>query len=113
MRAAYALRPDGIIWPQEEGRVTLKLERLTAANGIGPAKAAEIKAALEIGRRLVASSPLTLMRDVLESVAPSSAPALRRIPRVEAAYAAAEYTPNRSACRSGYIPAIASPRAYR
>ncbi len=30
---------------------------LTATDGIGPAKAAEIKAALEIGRRLVASAP--------------------------------------------------------
>ncbi|OLF52795.1 exodeoxyribonuclease I [Pseudomonas chlororaphis] len=35
VRTAYALRPEGIVWPQdEEGRVTLKLERLTAANGI-------------------------------------------------------------------------------
>lgn len=34
VRAAFALRPDGIVWPQEDGRVTLKLERLTAANGI-------------------------------------------------------------------------------
>ena len=34
VRAAYALRPDGIVWPQEDGRVTLRLEKLTAANGI-------------------------------------------------------------------------------
>lgn len=35
VRAAYALRPQGIVWPRdEEGRVTLKLERLTAENGI-------------------------------------------------------------------------------
>ncbi|AZE50733.1 Exodeoxyribonuclease I [Pseudomonas chlororaphis] len=35
VRTAYALRPEGIVWPRdEEGRVTLKLERLTAANGI-------------------------------------------------------------------------------
>ncbi|MFD2884614.1 exodeoxyribonuclease I [Pseudomonas lini] len=35
VRAAYALRPDGLVWPKDdEGRVTLKLERLTAANGI-------------------------------------------------------------------------------
>jgi exodeoxyribonuclease-1 len=35
VRAAYALRPDGLNWPtDDEGRVTLKLERLTAANGI-------------------------------------------------------------------------------
>ncbi|KEZ69298.1 exonuclease I, partial [Pseudomonas syringae pv. syringae FF5] len=31
VRAAYALRPDGIVWPEQDGRVTLKLERLTAA----------------------------------------------------------------------------------
>lgn len=34
VRTAYALRPEGIEWPQEDGRVTLKLERLTVANGI-------------------------------------------------------------------------------
>jgi exodeoxyribonuclease-1 len=34
VRTAYALRPEGIVWPQEEGRISLKLERLTAANGI-------------------------------------------------------------------------------
>ncbi len=34
VRTAYALRPEGIEWPSEEGRVSLKLERLTAANGI-------------------------------------------------------------------------------
>src|SRR5690606_40274971 len=34
VRTAYALRPEGIVWPQEEGRVTLKLERLSQANGL-------------------------------------------------------------------------------
>ncbi|HSX72126.1 MAG TPA: exodeoxyribonuclease I, partial [Pseudomonas sp.] len=35
VRTAYALRPEGIEWPKdEEGRVSLKLERLTVANGI-------------------------------------------------------------------------------
>ncbi len=34
VRTAYALRPEGIEWPTEEGRVSLKLERLTVANGI-------------------------------------------------------------------------------
>lgn len=34
-RLVYALRPDGIEWPrQEEGRVSFRLERLTAANGL-------------------------------------------------------------------------------
>ena len=41
VRAAYALRPDGIVWPQEEGRVTLKLERLTAANALDHGQAHE------------------------------------------------------------------------
>ncbi len=39
------------------GLARATVTELTEANGIGPAKAAEIKAALEIGRRLVASSP--------------------------------------------------------
>lgn len=34
VRTAYALRPDGIVWPEEDGRVTLKLERLSVANGL-------------------------------------------------------------------------------
>ena len=35
MRTAYALRPEGIQWPlNDEGVVTLKLERLTEANGL-------------------------------------------------------------------------------
>lgn len=34
LRTAYALRPEGIEWPEEDGRVSLKLERLTQANGI-------------------------------------------------------------------------------
>lgn len=35
MRTAYALRPEGIEWPRdEEGRISLKLEKLTVANGI-------------------------------------------------------------------------------
>ncbi len=34
VRTAYALRPEGIEWPQENGRVTLKLDRLTVANGL-------------------------------------------------------------------------------
>ena len=34
VRAAYALRPEGIVWPQQDGRVSLRLELLTQANGI-------------------------------------------------------------------------------
>nr|WP_234461633.1 exodeoxyribonuclease I [Stutzerimonas stutzeri] len=34
VRTAYALRPEGLAWPEEDGRVTLKLERLSVANGL-------------------------------------------------------------------------------
>lgn len=39
------------------GLAKASLAELTAVKGIGPAKAVEIKAALEIGRRLMASAP--------------------------------------------------------
>jgi exodeoxyribonuclease-1 len=36
VRCAYALRPEGLEWPLDEhGRVTFRLERLSAANGLG------------------------------------------------------------------------------
>jgi len=36
LRTAYALRPDGIVWPErEDGLPSFRLEELTAANGIG------------------------------------------------------------------------------
>jgi hypothetical protein len=34
VRTAYALRPDGIQWPQQDGRTSLRLELLSKANGI-------------------------------------------------------------------------------
>lgn len=34
VRTAYALRPDGINWPQQDGRTSLRLELLSQANGI-------------------------------------------------------------------------------
>ena len=34
VRAAYALRPEGIRWPQEDGVVTFRLDRLSIANDI-------------------------------------------------------------------------------
>jgi len=54
LRTAYALRPQGIEWPQEEGRVSLKLERLTAANGIDHGQAhdalADVRATIALAR---------------------------------------------------------------
>ncbi|HZX15614.1 MAG TPA: exodeoxyribonuclease I [Pseudomonas sp.] len=56
VRTAYALRPEGIVWPEEDGRVTLKLERLTAANGIEHGQAhdalSDVRATIALARLL-------------------------------------------------------------
>ncbi|WP_460121486.1 exodeoxyribonuclease I [Pseudomonas sp. S2_C03] len=62
VRAAYALRPDGLVWPQDEdGRVTLKLERLTAANGIDHGHAHEalsdVRATIALARLIREKQP--------------------------------------------------------
>ncbi|MHC8337919.1 exodeoxyribonuclease I [Pseudomonas sp. HLT2-19-2] len=62
VRAAYALRPDGIVWPKDdEGRVTLKLERLTAANGIDHGNAHEalsdVRATIALARLIREKQP--------------------------------------------------------
>lgn len=54
VRAAYALRPDGIVWPQVDGRVSMKLELLTAANGIDHGQAhdalSDVRATIALAR---------------------------------------------------------------
>lgn len=62
VRAAYGLRPDGMVWPtDEEGRVTLKLERLTAANGIDHGNAHEalsdVRATIALARLIREKQP--------------------------------------------------------
>jgi exodeoxyribonuclease-1 len=62
VRAAYALRPDGLVWPKDdEGRVTLKLERLTAANGIDHGNAHEalsdVRATIALARLIREKQP--------------------------------------------------------
>ena len=61
LRTAYALRPEGIHWPQDEGRVTLRLERLTAANGIDHGQAhdalADVRATIALARLLRERQP--------------------------------------------------------
>ncbi|MGG2396548.1 exodeoxyribonuclease I [Pseudomonas sp. SH1-B] len=56
VRTAYALRPDGIEWPEEEGRVSLKLEKLTQANGIDHGQAhdalSDVRATIGLARLL-------------------------------------------------------------
>ncbi|WP_328803630.1 exodeoxyribonuclease I [Aquipseudomonas ullengensis] len=62
MRTAYALRPEGIEWPRDEdGRVTLKLERLTQANGIDHGQAhdalSDVRATIALARLLRERQP--------------------------------------------------------
>lgn len=61
VRAAYALRPEGIVWPKEDGRVTLKLERLTAANGIDHGHAhdalSDVRATIGLARLIREKQP--------------------------------------------------------
>lgn len=61
VRTAYALRPEGIVWPQQDGRVTLKLERLTAANGIEHGQAhdalSDVRATIALARLLRSKQP--------------------------------------------------------
>ncbi|MCO8162169.1 exodeoxyribonuclease I [Pseudomonas sp. 21LCFQ010] len=61
VRAACALRPQGIVWPEEEGRITLKLERLTAANGIEHGQAhdalSDVRATIALARLIRERQP--------------------------------------------------------
>lgn len=54
VRTAYALRPEGLEWPTEGGRVTLRLERLTQANGLEHGQAhdalSDVRATLALAR---------------------------------------------------------------
>jgi exodeoxyribonuclease-1 len=61
VRTAYALRPEGIVWPEVEGRVSLKLELLTAANGIEHGQAhdalSDVRATIALARLLRTKQP--------------------------------------------------------
>ncbi|MGX5220513.1 exodeoxyribonuclease I [Pseudomonas sp. S9] len=61
VRTAYALRPEGIVWPELEGRVSLKLELLTAANGIEHGQAhdalSDVRATIALARLLRDKQP--------------------------------------------------------
>ncbi len=57
MRAAYALRPEGIVWPvNDEGRASFKLEHLSAANELTHAHAhdavSDVRATIALARLL-------------------------------------------------------------
>lgn len=62
VRAARALRPEGIVWPDhEDGRPSFKLEDLTAANGIEHSGAhdalADVRATIELAKLLKNAQP--------------------------------------------------------
>ncbi len=61
VRTTYALRPDGIAWPQQDGRVSLRLELLTAANGIDHGQAhdalSDVRATIGLARLLRERQP--------------------------------------------------------
>lgn len=60
-RLVYALRPDGIEWPQQDGRPSFRLENLTAANGISHGAAhdalADVEATIQFARLLRTKKP--------------------------------------------------------
>lgn len=61
VRAAWALRPDGITWPEVDGRVSFKLEQLTAANGLAHEAAhdalSDVRATIALARLIKARQP--------------------------------------------------------
>ncbi|MDP1558908.1 MAG: exodeoxyribonuclease I [Nitrosomonas sp.] len=62
VRMTYALRPEGIEWPQHEaGRPSFRLEDLTSANGIGHESAhdalADVRATISLARLLRDQQP--------------------------------------------------------
>jgi exodeoxyribonuclease-1 len=62
VRCARALRPDGINWPtHDDGRVSFKLEHLTAANGLAHAAAhdalSDVRATIALARLIRAHQP--------------------------------------------------------
>ncbi|WP_413477659.1 exodeoxyribonuclease I [Vibrio hibernica] len=62
MRTCYALRPDGINWPEnEDGLPSFKLDRLSVANGIEHSNAhdamADVIATIELAKKLKTAQP--------------------------------------------------------
>jgi len=62
VRACFALRPEGVVWPSaEDGTTSMKLEALTAANGIEHSGAhdalVDVRATLELARLIKTQQP--------------------------------------------------------
>ena len=61
VRTCYALRPEGIEWPTIDGRVSFKLEALSAANKLAHAKAhdalSDVEATIALAKLIKARQP--------------------------------------------------------
>jgi exodeoxyribonuclease-1 len=61
VRLCYALRPEGIEWPEVDGCVSFRLELLTAANGINHQSAhdaySDVEATIQLARLIRARQP--------------------------------------------------------
>jgi exodeoxyribonuclease I len=62
LRCAWALRPEGIVWPtRDEGKPSFKLEQLTAANGIAHEAAhdalSDVRATIAMAKLLKSQQP--------------------------------------------------------
>lgn len=61
LRAAYALRPEGIVWPEQDGHVSLRLELLTKENGIAHEQAhdalSDVRATIALARLVKKKQP--------------------------------------------------------
>jgi len=61
VRTAYALRPEGIVWPQQDGRTSLRLELLSKANGLDHGHAHEalsdVRATIALARLIKQKQP--------------------------------------------------------
>ncbi|MFL0804338.1 MAG: exodeoxyribonuclease I [Agarilytica sp.] len=61
VRLVYALRPEGIEWPQVDGKPSFKLENLTAANGISHQSAhdaySDVEATINLAKLIKTKKP--------------------------------------------------------
>jgi len=61
VRTAYALRPEGIVWPRQDGRTSLRLELLSEANGLEHGNAHEalsdVRATIALARLIRERQP--------------------------------------------------------
>ena len=61
VRCAWALRPEGLRWPEVDGRPSFRLEALTAANGLAHESAhdalSDVRATLALARRVRQCQP--------------------------------------------------------